>query len=352
MLEQAITRTRPEIASPLRAATRPRPRVASPVRPAARAALLSVATQLPSGRLTTAELAPRLGVTEDWIISRTGVRERPIAAPDERLSDFAARAGAIALQRAELEPGDLDLVLAATMTQDELSPNTAPLVAHQLGARHAGAIDLGAACTAFLSGIALGAAQIESGRARNVLLIGADFVSRLTDWDDKRTAPLFGDAAAAAVLAPAAGEYGAVGPIVLGSDGSGAATIQISHDDRKLRMDGPEVYRHAVARMIESTLAAVDQAGLTLDQIDLFVYHQANARIVRALGDRLSLAPERVVNCIERLGNSSAATVPLALAAAQRDGRLRPGARVLLCAFGAGFTWGAGVIEWGGAGGA
>jgi 3-oxoacyl-[acyl-carrier-protein] synthase III len=347
MLEQAITRTRPEIASPLRAATRPRPRVASPVRPAARAALLSVATQLPSGRLTTAELAPRLGVTEDWIISRTGVRERPIAAPDERLSDFAARAGAIALQRAELEPGDLDLVLAATMTQDELSPNTAPLVAHQLGARHAGAIDLGAACTAFLSGIALGAAQIESGRARNVLLIGADFVSRITDWDDKRTAPLFGDAAAAAVLAPAAGEYGAVGPIVLGSDGSGAATIQISHDDRKLRMDGPEVYRHAVARMIESTLAAVDQAGLTLDQIDLFVYHQANGRILSAVGERLGLPEDRVVDCIGEHGNTSAATLPLALAHSYERGRLRAGDKVLLGAFGAGFTWGATVIEWG-----
>ena len=273
--------------------TRPRPAGLAfvPARPAAQPAILSVAAQVPSGRLTTAELALRLGVTEDWIMSRTGVRERPIAAPDERLADFAARAGALALQRAELEPANVDLVIVATMTQDELTPNTAPLVAYELGADRAGAIDIGAACTAFLSGISLGAAQIESGRCRHVLLVGADFVTRITDWDDKRTAPLFGDAAGAVVLGPATGEYGGIGPIVLGADGSGAAAIQIRHDDRKLRMDGPEVYRHAVTRMIEATLAAVEQAGRTLAEIDLFVYHQANARIVRAVAGKLHLPP-------------------------------------------------------------
>jgi len=322
----------------------------APARRAARPAVLSIAAELPAGRVTTAELALALGVTEDWILSRTGVRERPIAAPGERLADFAARAGAVALARAELEPADVDLVIAATMTQDELTPNTAPLVAHALGAHRAGAIDVGAACTAFLSGISLAAAQIESGRARHVLLIGADFVSRIADWQDKRTAPLFGDAAGAVVLGPSAGAHGAIGPIVLGSDGSGAPAIQISHDDRLLRMDGPEVYRHAVARMIEATLEAVEQAGLTLDEIDLFVYHQANARIVRAVASKLQLTPERYVDCIETLGNCSAATLPLGLATAERDGRLRPGARVLLSAFGAGFTWGGGVIEWRGGG--
>ena len=310
--------------------------------------MLSIAAELPAGRLTAAELALRLGVTEDWIVSRTGVRERPVAAPGERLSDFAARAGAAALARAGLEPADVDLVIVATMTQDEVTPNTSPLVAYELGADRAGAIDVGAACTAFLSGISLGAAQIESGRSHHVLLIGADFVTRITDWDDKRTAPLFGDAAGAVVLGPANGGCGAIGPIVLCADGSGAPTIQISHHDRKLRMDGPEVYRHAVPRMIEATVAALDQAGLTLDEIDLFVYHQANARIVRAVASRLALPSERVVDCIETLGNSSAATLPLALATAERDGRLKPGARVLLSAFGAGYTWGGGVIEWGG----
>jgi 3-oxoacyl-[acyl-carrier-protein] synthase III len=321
---------------------------ASLSREPARPAILSVAAEVPSNTVTTAELAERLGVSEDWIVSRTGIRERPVAAPDELLSEFAARAGAAALSRAGLDAADVDLVLVATLTQDSLMPNAAPVVAHAIGADRAGAVDLGAACTGFLSGLALGAAQIETGRAERVLLIGADFTTRIVDWDDKRTAPLFGDGAGAVVLGAAAGDFGAIGPIILGADGSGAPAIHIAHEDRKLRMDGPEVYRNAVARMGESTLAAVQGAGLTLEDIDLFVYHQANGRILRALAEKLQLPSERVVDVIENLGNSSAATLPLGLAAAEREGRLRPGTRVLLSAFGAGYTWGAGVVEWGG----
>jgi 3-oxoacyl-[acyl-carrier-protein] synthase III len=314
----------------------------------ARPAILSVAAEVPSARLTTTELAKRLGVSEDWIVSRTGIRSRPVAAPDERLSEFAARAGSAALMRAGVDPADIDLVLVATLTQDELMPNAAPIVAHAVGADRAGAIDLGAACTGFLSGLSLAAAQIETGRAERVLLIGADFTTRIVDWDDKRTAPLFGDGVGAVVVGPAVGELGGIGPIILGADGSGAPAIHIDHVERKLRMDGPEVYRHAVARMGEATAGAVEGAGLTLEDIDLFVYHQANGRILRALAEKLQLPPERVVDVIENLGNSSAATLPLGLAASEREGRLKPGARVLLSAFGAGFTWGAGVIEWGG----
>jgi 3-oxoacyl-[acyl-carrier-protein] synthase-3 len=254
-----------------------------------------------------------------------------------------------ALEAAGVPAEELDLVLVATITQDELTPNTAPLVAHALGATRAGAIDIGAACTGFLSGLALATAQIEAGRARRVLLVGADFVTRITNYSDKRTAPLFGDAAGAVVLAPATPGQGTVGPILLGADGSHGSTIFATHADRQLVMDGPEVFRHAVTRMREVTLDAVERAGLTLDDIDLFVYHQANARITKALGERLDLPTERVVDCIEAMGNASAATLPVALASAAADGRLRPGAKVLLSAFGAGFTWGGGVIEWGGA---
>jgi 3-oxoacyl-[acyl-carrier-protein] synthase III len=312
------------------------------------ATIRSVATELPDGRITNAELARRLDVSEEWILSRTGIRERRRAAPDERLSDYAARAGGAALERAGVAAREVDLVMVATLTQDELTPNTAPLVAHALGAQRAGALDVGAACTAFLSGLALGAAQIESGRAELVLLIGADFVTRITDYDDKRSAPLFADAAGAVVLGRGGGELGVIGPIVLGADGSHGETIIARHADRKVRMDGPEVFRHAVTRMGDATEQAVARAGLTLDEIDVFVYHQANARITRAVGERLGLDPERVVDCIETLGNASAATLPLALKQAEREGRLRPGVRVLLSAFGAGFTWGGGVIEWGG----
>ncbi len=319
--------------------------VAAPPRTAA---LIGLATELPAERLTSAELAERYGISEDWILARTGIRERRRAASDERISDYAARAGARALEAAQIEASDLDLVIVATMTPDELTPNTAPLVAHALGASRAGTFDVGAACTGFLYGLSLGAAQIESGRAERVLLVGADFITRITDYDDRRSAPLFADAAGAAVLGTAEG-CGWIGPIVLGADGSHGQTIMATHAERKLRLDGPEVYRNAVARMGDVTLEAVARAGLSLEEIDLFVYHQANARITRALGDRLGLKLERVVDCIETLGNASAATLPVALVSALQDGRLKPGARVLLSAFGAGFTWGGGVIEWGAA---
>jgi 3-oxoacyl-[acyl-carrier-protein] synthase-3 len=315
------------------------------------AAILSVATDLPPERVTSAELAERLGVTEEWIVSRTGIRERRRARPDERLSDYATRAGALALEAAGVDAANLDLVIVATLSQDELSPNTAPIVAHNLGATRAGAFDVGAACTAFLTALAQGTSQIESGRAGHVLVVGADFVTRLVDYGDKRSAPLFADAAGAVVLGPGDtgdGDRGAIGPIVLGADGSHAGTLFATIADRKIRMDGPQVFRHAVARMTEVTLDAVARAGLTLADIDLFVFHQANARITRALGERLGLDPDRVVECIETIGNASAATLPVGLATAQAEGRLQPGANVVLAAFGAGFTWGGGVVRWGG----
>lgn len=333
-------------------ALRPGPSALTP------AAILSVATDLPPERVTSAELAERLGVTEDWIVTRTGIRERRRARADERLSDYATRAGARALEAAGVDAANLDQVIVATLSQDEVTPNTAPIVAHNLGATRAGAFDVGAACTAFLTALAQGSANIESGRAQYVLVVGADFVTRLIDYSDKRSAPLFADAAGAVVLGPAhpptdtdepgEGDRGLIGPIVLGADGSHAATLFATIDDRKIRMDGPEVFRHAVARMGDVTLDAVHRAGLTLADIDLFVFHQANARITRALGERLDLDPERVVECIETIGNASAATLPIGLATAQADGRLQPGARVLLAAFGAGFTWGGGVVQWGG----
>ncbi|HEY2005194.1 MAG TPA: beta-ketoacyl-ACP synthase III [Solirubrobacteraceae bacterium] len=311
------------------------------------AGIMSVATALPEGRLTTRELAQQLGITEEWILSRTGIRERRRAAPDERLTDFAARAGEAALERAGLSASELDLVIVATMTPDEITPNAAPIVAHALGAERAGAFDVGAACSGFLVALAQGTAQIECGRAEHALVIGADFITRVTDYEDRKTAPLFADAAGAVVLGPGGPGRGVIGPIVLGADGSQAETIIATHAERVIRMDGPEVFRHAIARMSAVTIDAATRAGFELGDIDLFVYHQANARITRALGERLGLDPERVVDCIELLGNSSAATLPVALAAAEQDGRLRPGARVLLSAFGAGFTWGGAVLEWG-----
>ncbi len=342
MLEPAFADTRVRRGPAMRPAPRIRPTSTRP------AAVLSVSAELPEGRLTSAELAQTLGISEEWILSRTGIRERRRAAPEERLSDYCARAGRTALERAGVAPEDLDLVIVATITADEVTPNAAPLVAEALGARSAGAFDVGAACTGFLSGMALAAAQIESGRAERVLLVGADFVTRITNYEDRRTAPLFADGAGAAVLGAAGHDDGAIGPIVLGADGSHGPTLTASHADRRLEMDGTAVFKHAVARMSQATIEAAERAEIALENIDLFVYHQANARITRAVGERLGLDPERVVDCIEWLGNASAATLPVALTTAQNDDRLHPGDHVMLSAFGAGFTWGAGVIEWGG----
>ena len=292
-----------------------------------------------------AEVAAQAGVSEDWIVTRTGVRERRHVVDGERLDALATDAGRGALDDAELEPEQLDLVLVATMAADELSPNAAPLVAHRLCATAAGALDVGAACTGFLGALAFAAGQIESGRAERALVIGADVLSRLTDSADRGTAALFADGAGAAVVA-ASDDGAGVGPVLLRADGAGAGAIRATHEERLIRMQGHDTFREAVRRLSESTLQAIERAGLSLEAIDLFVYHQANARILAAVGGRLGLDRSRVIDCIDRYGNTSSATIPLALAEARERGLLEPGSKVLLAAFGAGFTWGAGVIEW------
>jgi 3-oxoacyl-[acyl-carrier-protein] synthase-3 len=315
------------------------------IAPARHAEVLAVAVELPAGRITNEQLAQRLGVSEQWIMSRTGIRERCQAGPDERLSDYATAAARKALECAGVAAAEVDLVLVATTTPDELQPNTAPIVAYELGTNGAGAFDIGSGCTGFLSALAMAAGQIETGRADRVVVVGADFITRINNYDDRRIGPLFADGAGALVLGEA--REGIVGPIVLGSDGSHARTILVTHEERKIHMDGPEVFRHAVNRMGQATAQALEQSALKLADVDLFVYHQANARITRALGERLGLDPGRVVDCIEQVGNASTATLPIALESAITDGRLRPGANVLLAAFGSGFTWGAGVVRWG-----
>jgi 3-oxoacyl-[acyl-carrier-protein] synthase-3 len=294
----------------------------------------------------SAEIARRLGVGDGWIESRTGVSERRRAQDGERLTDFAAAAGREALERAGADPESVDLVVVATFTQDDLLPNAAPLVAGALGARRAGAFDVGNACNGFLAALATAAAQVESGRADQVLVIGADIVSRYIDPDDRRTAALFGDGAGALLIGPAPAP-GMIGPTLLGSDATGAPHIRITRDEALIRMDGHETFKAAVARLAAVTLEALEAADLALADIDLFVYHQANARILAAVGERLGLPEERVVNAIGDLGNTSAASIPLALAAAEADGRLVPGARVLMGAFASGFTWGATTLVWG-----
>jgi 3-oxoacyl-[acyl-carrier-protein] synthase-3 len=303
----------------------------------------AVAAWLPDRVVENEELAGPLGVDSQWIASRTGIHRRRRVS-DEGLVDLAAGAGAKALALAGVDPGELDLVLVATFTPDQLQPHAAPLVANRLGARSAGAIDVGAACTGFLSALSLASAQIESGRARAALVVGAEVLSRVVDYSDRRTAGLFGDGAGAAVLTP--GGPGLIGPIALRSDGSRAELIQADHEDRLVRMNGRATFRAAVAAMSDTTRQVVSDAGLSLEEIDLFVYHQANSRIISAVGERLNLPPDRVIDCLAEYGNTSAASIPIALAEAASTGLLETGSRVLLSAFGAGLTWGAGIIEW------
>ena len=312
--------------------------------PARTASITGLGHYLPDEVVPNDPIAERIGVDDEWIVRRTGIRSRRRAAPDERLIDLAANAGAQALKDAQTDPDEIDLVLVASLSQDQLTPNAAPLVAHALGADRAGALDLGAACSGWLSGLSLAAAQVEIGRAERVLLIGAEILTRLTDYEDRKTAALWGDGAGAVVVG--ANGDGAIGPVVLSADGGLADVITASHEERLLRVEGHETFQTAVKRLSEATLEALERAELTLDDIDIFVYHQANARILRAVGERLDLAGEKVADYIAEVGNTSAASIPLTLALLRDDGRLHAGQRVLVSAIGAGFTWGAGTIDW------
>jgi 3-oxoacyl-[acyl-carrier-protein] synthase-3 len=308
--------------------------------------IAAIAAELPERVVENDELARPLGVDSEWISSRTGIQRRR-RAQGETLVDLASLAGARALILADVDPGELDLVLVATFTPDQLQPHAAPLVADRLGARSAGAIDIGAACTGFLSALSLAAAQLESGRARAALVLGAELLSKVTDFGDRRTAGLFGDGAGAAVVT--AGGPGQIGPVALRSDGGRAELIQATHEERLVRMDGRATFRAAVSAMSDVTQEVVSDAGLALEEIDLFVYHQANSRIISAVGERLALPSDRVIDCLADYGNTSAASIPIALSQAAGQGKLHRGSRVLLSAFGAGLTWGAGILEWEGA---
>lgn len=307
--------------------------------------IVGLGIALPERVLGNGPIAERLGIDEEWIVKRTGIEERRIAAPGERLFELGAAAAERALLAAGIEPGAIDLVIVATTSNDELMPGASPRVAAAIGADRAGAIDLNAACTGFVSALAVACGQIESGRAEHVLVVGADMMSRITDPADRATSCLFADGAGAVVMRGAAS--GRIGPVVLGADGANADLLRTPRATGLTEMQGHETFKHAVDRMSEVTLEALAASGLELEDVDVFVYHQANARILRAVGERLGLAKERVLDCIAKFGNTSAASIPVALEEARLAGSLERGARVLIAAFGAGLTWGATVVEWG-----
>jgi 3-oxoacyl-[acyl-carrier-protein] synthase III len=332
------------VASTLEPAAAPSPVREELALAARRTGVLGLGAALPETTVSNDRVAAGIGVGEDWIVRRTGIHERRHAAPGARLSELAADAGRAALADAALDASELDLVIVATFTPDSIIPPASPTVAHLLGATHASAFDINNACSGFISALAAADALIRTGSIGRALVIGAEIISRHLDPSDRKTAAVFGDGAGALVIGGDA--PGGFGPFVMGADGSQAHLITTDADSGKLRMDGHETFKQALARLSEVSLEACAAAGVELDELDLLVFHQANSRITTALGERLSLDPERVVDCIATLGNTSAASIPLALAYARRERRLHRGQKVLLAAVGAGFTWGASVVDW------
>ncbi|MEA2392354.1 MAG: 3-oxoacyl-[acyl-carrier-protein] synthase [Solirubrobacteraceae bacterium] len=310
------------------------------------AAMTSVAAGVPSRKVSTAEIAERLDVPAEWIVRRTGVESRHRARSDERLTDLAAEVSLAALAKAGRSADEVDLVLVATMTPDEITPHAAPQVAAAIGAHAAGAVDVGAACTAFFSAVALAVGQIESGRSECAVIVGADFMSRVLDYDDPVTAGIFGDGAGAVVIEAVTGPP-RFGPFVMGADGAAGSAIVTPRPAGPVTMDGQATFRRAVDTLEDVSRRAAELAGAPIQSIDLAVFHQANGRITKSVRERLGLPSERVVDCIDRYGNTTAATLPMALAHADAHGQLAAGSRVLLAAFGAGLTWGGTVLTWG-----
>jgi 3-oxoacyl-[acyl-carrier-protein] synthase III len=309
------------------------------------ATIAGVGSALPPRLVLNSWFETIVDTNDEWIRDRTGIEARHFADEGTNTSDLATEATRSALDAAGIPAEQLDMLICATVTGDTIFPATAVWVQQKLGIS-CPAYDLNAACSGFSYGLAQATAFIDSGMADTVIVIGAEIFSRIVDFSDRGTCILFGDGAGAAVVR--SGGPGRIGPIVLHADPhDGPACINASHAERKIRMRGQDTFRAAVARLAESTLEAVTTAGLQLEDVDLFVYHQANTRIIGAVGERLGLPGDRVIDCIERYGNTSAASIPIALREAERLGRLPDGATVLVGAFAAGFVWGAGVIEWG-----
>ncbi len=303
-------------------------------------------TALPDRVLDNAELAAKLGISEDWILERTGIHSRRIASESDSAASLAVRAGRAALERAGRVPDDLDMVIVATSTPNHQLPATASLVQNELGAGNAGAFDLNAACAGFLVALAQATALVDSGMSESVLVCGADLLSRVLDYTDKGSCILFGDGAGAVLVEKTTGDT-RLGPFKIYSDGSKADLLRVPTGEPYMRMKGREVYRHAVAGMTASVRDILSFAGMRVADIDLLVAHQANARIIEAVAARLGLRAEQAMINISRLGNTSAASIPLALAEAFDSGKLKQDDFVVVTAFGAGFVWGAGIVRWG-----
>jgi 3-oxoacyl-[acyl-carrier-protein] synthase-3 len=321
-----------------------------PPAPAARrvltAGLFGVGAALPDRLVANDHFEAYLDTDDAWIMRRTGIRTRHWLDAGEPLAPLAADACLRALADAGRSASEVDQVIVTTITPDRVTPGLAPEVSRLIGAGGAACVDLNAACAGFLYGLDQAAAMIETGRARCVLVCAAEALSRLTDYEDRGTAILFGDGAGAVVVAAAQDLDRPCPRFVLGCDPEQGDLLYAELDERKLRMAGPEVYRHAVARMAQATRQAMEDSEVAVADLDLFIAHQANSRIIEAAAAELGVPHEKIVMNVDRVANTSSASIPLALAQAEADGLLVPGMTLGLAAFGAGFVWGAGIVNW------
>lgn len=312
----------------------------------------------PEKILTNEELSQMVDTSDEWIQSRSGIKERHIAGPEDFTSTISVRAAEMALERAGVAAADLDLILVATSTPDYLTPPVSSQIQEMLGASRAGAMTLVVGCTGFVYALVNAHQFIATGAASNVLVIGAEIISRNLDWSDRTTCVLFGDGAGAVVMQPAE-EPAGVMSFVLGSDGAGAQHLiqpsggtrfpptaeRIAAGENYLRMNGREVFKFATSKMVEALRQVTEDAGLSPADIDLFIPHQANARIIEYAAQKAGLPPEKVVVNVDRYGNTSAASIPIALSEAMEAGRARPGDTLAFVGFGAGLTWAACLFQ-------
>jgi 3-oxoacyl-[acyl-carrier-protein] synthase-3 len=324
-----------------------------------RAGILGTGHSYPEGILTNADLEKTVETSDEWITSRTGIKQRRKAAPGEYTSQFAVRAGRQAIERAGLAPSDIDLLLCATVTPDQILPSTGCLIQAELGAHSAAAMDVVAACSGFLYGLTLANTMIQTGQSRNALVIGAEILTQYVDYTDRQTCVLFGDGAGAAVLGPVEGDRGILATRIksdgryeeqLYSPGGGtrrppsAQTLAVG--DHFFKMKGNELFKVAVRSMTEISREVLEEAGVTAEDVTLFIPHQANQRITDAVANKLSVDDSRVYSNIAMHGNTSSASIPIALDECVEAGRITKGDLILMASFGGGVTWGGVLIRW------
>jgi 3-oxoacyl-[acyl-carrier-protein] synthase III len=320
--------------------------------------ITGIGAYAPEHVVTNDDLSKLMDTSDEWIVERTGIHERRVAADDQALSDIALPAARAALAQAGLEAGTIDLLIVATITPDMAFPSAGAIIADELGATDAAAYDLSAGCTGFMYAVAQGYGMVAAGLASHALVVGGDVLSRILDWSDRGTAVLFGDGAGAVVLERVS-EGGFLG-FELGADGSGgpqlylpaggsrspATAETVAEHKHYVQMNGREVFKFATRILVTSAEKVLAECGKTIDDVDVYIPHQANVRIIDHAAEKLGIPKEKIVVNVERYGNTSSGSIPLALADAQAEGRLQEGALVLMTGMGAGLTWGSGLIEW------